>query len=332
MKRVCSKTSNGHLRGLIAANSVSGSPPLHTSGNSNNQNTIPSVEGASNPTPQASPARDETADAAGEKATGWVPESAKPVANTTKGGGLAKPRSHDMEQKMDDFQYNSDSDSDDVVDVGLSNRFMLDNFAGHVNSQSIYTLYKKNLEQKYMDKKGVDHGSTLVTSLINYLRVLEDRVDDLETSIEPEAYQQKKRQGLVTHHSDCAVELAVKFFRSAAYLDEDGSFPKIVDEPDKGTFMSSHDDQSLIRVLYSTSRDNAPSPQMNADANPPKAEDIDIVSFGISSESISSFFASRLDIGTKDSHLIRFGKPFRPLIRNIGRVREQLQKLEGNYG
>lgn len=287
---------------------------------------------ASDPTSQALTSQDETIGVPSEKFTGCVPQPVNLVDDTTKGDGLAKSQSHQEEQKIYDFQHDSDSDSDDVVDVGLSDRFMLDTFAGHVNSHSIYTLYKKNLEQKYMDKKGVDQGSTLVTSLVNYLRVLEDRVGDLETTIEPEAYQQKKRKGLVTQHSDCAVELAVKFFRSAAYLDEDGAFPKIVEEPDKGTFMSSHDDQSLIRVLYSTLRDTTASLQITADADPPEAEDIDIVSFGISSESISSFFARRLDIGTKDSHLIRFGKPFRPLIRNIGRVREQLQKLEDSYG
>ncbi|RSM12541.1 hypothetical protein CEP52_002422 [Fusarium oligoseptatum] len=144
----------------------------------------------------------------------------------------------------------------------------------------------------------------------------ENRIDDLDINKESKGKKGNKRNGLATQHSDCTVELAVKFFRSAAYLEEDGSFPKIVEEPDKGTFMSSHDNQNLIRVLYSMLNENASKPQRSADVDPPKASDIDIVSFGISSEAISLFFAKRLHIGTKDSHLIR----------------DQLQKLEDKYG
>ncbi|RSL48360.1 hypothetical protein CEP54_012954 [Fusarium duplospermum] len=233
---------------------------------------------------------------------------------------------------MRELQADSDSDSDGSVDAALSNKVMLETFAGYVNSQSIYKLHKKNLEKKHKNKQGVDQGSNLVKSLVDYLRVIENRIDDLEMNKDPKGKKGNKQKGLVIQHSDCTVELDVKFFRSAAYLEEDGSFPKIVDEPDKGTFMSSHDDQSLIRVLYSMLNENASKPQRSADADPPKASDIDIVSFGISSEAISLFFAKRLHIGTKDSHLIRFGKPFRPLIRSIGRVRDQLQRLEDNYG
>ncbi|RSL39551.1 hypothetical protein CEP53_013974 [Fusarium sp. AF-6] len=233
---------------------------------------------------------------------------------------------------MPKFREDDDSDSDESEEALYSDTFILDKFAKYVNSRSLFSLYKKNLEQKDMDKEKVNQGANLVKSLVDYLRVLENRVDHLETSLGSRANKEKKRKGSTTQHSDSTVELAVKFFRSAAYLEEDGSFPKIVDEPDRGTFMCSHDGQHLIRVLYSTLRDNGSNPQRNADPSPPKVGDIDIVSFGISSEAISTFFAKQLDVDTKDSHFIRFGKPFRPLIRNIGRVREHLRKLEDNYG
>lgn len=278
-------------------------------------------------TSQLSPLRDEIAYATGKKAAEWTPVPAK----NKKGCGLEKRGKYNEEQQMHEIQAEDDSDSDKSVDAVKSNKFRLEQFAGYVNSQSIYKLHKKNLEKKHKNKEGVDQGSNLVKSLVDYMRVLEHRIEGLEMNNGSKGKKEMSRKGLATQHSDCAVEVAVKFFRSAAYLEEDGSFPKIVDEPDKGTFMSSHDDQSLIRVLYSTLRD-AVSPQINADAYPPKARDIEIVSLGISSEAISSFFAKRLDIGTRDSSLLRLGKPFRPLIRNIARVRDQLQKLEDNYG
>ncbi|RSM19486.1 hypothetical protein CDV31_001646 [Fusarium ambrosium] len=295
--------------GAIEKEKASGSPSPRTTSDSNNPDRAP----------------DHAPD---QEAAKWVPESANP----SKDGGPKACGSRHKELKMHDLQVDDDSDSDGSIDAALSNRVMLETFAGYVNSQSIYKLHKKNLEKKHKNKQGVDQGSNLVKSLVDYLRVIENRIDDLDINKESKGNNGNKRKGFATQHSDCTVELAVKFFRSAAYLEENGSFPKIVDEPDKGTFMSSHDDQNLIRVLYSTLRENASKPQISADADPPKASDIDIVSFGISSEAISLFFAKRLHIGTKDSHLIRFGKPFRPLIRSLDRVRDQLQKLEDKYG
>ncbi|RSL82429.1 hypothetical protein CEP51_005150 [Fusarium floridanum] len=314
--------------GAIEKEKASGSPSSRTTSDSNNPDRAPGAGGVSDLTSQASQPPTETDHAPDQEAAKWVPESANP----SKDGGPKACGSRHKELKMHDLQVDDDSDSDGSIDAALSNRVMLETFAGYVNSQSIYNLHKKNLEKKHKNKQGVDQGSNLVKSLVDYLRVIENRIDDLDINKESKGNNGNKRKGFATQHSDCTVELAVKFFRSAAYLEENGSFPKIVDEPDKGTFMSSHDDQNLIRVLYSTLRENASKPQISADADPPKASDIDIVSFGISSEAISLFFAKRLHIGTKDSHLIRFGKPFRPLIRSLDRVRDQLQELEDKYG
>ncbi|RTE85317.1 hypothetical protein BHE90_000133 [Fusarium euwallaceae] len=314
--------------GAIEKEKASGSPSPRITSDYNNPDRAPGAGGVSDLTSQASPPPTETDHAPDQKAAKWVPESANPG----KDGGPKACGSGHKELKMHDLQVDDDSDSDGSIDAALSNKVMLERFAGHVNSQTIYKLHKKNLEKKHKNKQGVNQGSNLVKSLVDYLRVIENRIDDLDINKESKGKKGNKRNGLATQHSDCTVELAVKFFRSAAYLEEDGSFPKIVEEPDKGTFMSSHDNQNLIRVLYSMLNENASKPQRSADVDPPKASDIDIVSFGISSEAISLFFAKRLHIGTKDSHLIRFGKPFRPLIRSLGILRDQLQKLEDKYG
>ncbi|EDN94389.1 hypothetical protein SS1G_10262 [Sclerotinia sclerotiorum 1980 UF-70] len=73
-------------------------------------------------------------------------------------------------------------------------------------------------------------------------------------------------------------------------------------------------------------------PSKQADSTPPNDNDIDILTFGVSSEAIALFFQKQLGISAEDDHLIRFGKPFRPLIRNLGPVREQLKRLKSLHG
>ncbi|APA16115.1 hypothetical protein sscle_16g108850 [Sclerotinia sclerotiorum 1980 UF-70] len=131
---------------------------------------------------------------------------------------------------------------------------------------------------------------------------------------------------------DSMIDISVKFFNSAAYLKEDGSYPKLHDEIEKGTFTCDHDTQHLIRVLYSKVKGNMTEPSKQADSTPPNDNDIDILTFGVSSEAIALFFQKQLGISAEDDHLIRFGKPFRPLIRNLGPVREQLKRLKSLHG
>lgn len=73
-------------------------------------------------------------------------------------------------------------------------------------------------------------------------------------------------------------------------------------------------------------------PRREADSEKPKADDIDMLTFGVQSEAIAAFFAKQSDLSAEDDHLIRFGKPFRPLIRHLGSVREQLERLKILYG
>ncbi|KAK3682063.1 hypothetical protein B0T22DRAFT_530543 [Podospora appendiculata] len=84
--------------------------------------------------------------------------------------------------------------------------------------------------------------------------------------------------------------------------------------------------------MYSRVKDDGEKPKMQADSEPPDPDDIDILTFGVSSEAVLAFFSKLLGVEAGGSQLIRFGKPFRPLIRNLSRVREHLGKLEDSYG
>lgn len=92
----------------------------------------------------------------------------------------------------------------------------------------------------------------------------------------------------------------------------------------------SHDDKSLIRALYCKHTESKSKPQRQADPVAPNASEISILILDVSSNAITSFFAEVIGVGSTDS--VKFGKPFRPIIRNIGRIRDHLIKLEGLYG
>lgn len=90
------------------------------------------------------------------------------------------------------------------------------------------------------------------------------------------------------------------------------------------------DDQSLIRVLYCKHTESKSKLQKHADPVAPNAREISVLVVDVSSDAITSFFSTELGVGLVDS--IRFGRPFRTIIRNIGRIRDHLIKLEGLHG
>ncbi|KAL9118847.1 MAG: hypothetical protein Q9187_004598 [Circinaria calcarea] len=246
-----------------------------------------------------------------------------------KDGGPATTNKENRERKKKAFSVDPDSDSDASSDSAPD--YYIRRLAMSASSLSLFNAYKERMKRKAETKDQRNQGSNLVKGLVDYLRVLEDRIDQLESDTGTKAEKVDEPSIRLTESSNSTVEVAVKFFNSAAYLGEDGSYLKAVDETEKGTFTCGHDTQHLIRVLYSKIKNDGAEPLKRADCEPPNVGDIDILTLGVLSEPIAAFFAKQLDIDAEDDHLIRFGKPFRPLIRHLGRVREQLKKLESNY-
>ncbi|PQE28829.1 aaa family atpase protein [Rutstroemia sp. NJR-2017a BBW] len=206
------------------------------------------------------------------------------------------------------------------------------------DSLVMFDAYKEKMRLEATRSDPRYQGSNLVKGLVDFLRVLEDRID---RGSEAKAKGEKTNDTTIksTKVDDSTVEVTVKFFNAAAYTDVvNGSVNLISDEEtEEGTFVCGHDTQQLIRVLYSKIRHEEAKPLRQADPQPPKADDINILTFGVSSEAISEFIENELQIN-KDhrpmhtDHLIRFGKPFKPIIRNLGILKKQLMKLESKYG
>lgn len=204
-------------------------------------------------------------------------------------------------------------------------------------ARTILKAYETSLKKKAIRGKKPKYGPKLAEGLVDYLRAIEERMGQMETSLGLAENEDKNSPTKIAKHStsdgDTVVPIEVKFFDAAACLEEDGSYPPVEKDVEEGTFLCNHDVQQLIRVLYSKNRHDGVAPKKVADAEPPNADDIDVLSFGVSSQAVASFFAKRLEIPEeRDGHLIRFGKPFRPLIRNVPSLRERLKELEEKYG
>ncbi|KAF7901102.1 hypothetical protein EAF00_003323 [Botryotinia globosa] len=201
------------------------------------------------------------------------------------------------------------------------------------SSEFIFNAYKDRMKVKAeRNKKKRNQGANLVEGLVDYMRALEDRIDQLGSGTGAKVDKADEPSKALIKNDDSTIEIVVKFFNSAAYLEDDGSYETANDETEKGSFMCGHDAQHLIRVLYSKAKSEGAKPRREADSEKPKADEIDILTFGVQSEAIAAFFAKQLDLSTEDDHLIRFGKPFRPLIRHLGSVREHLERLKSLYG
>ncbi|TGO15084.1 hypothetical protein BTUL_0044g00230 [Botrytis tulipae] len=242
-------------------------------------------------------------------------------------GGQAKTEKDIKKRKKKALLVDPDSDPDSdgsaFTDDGFYPRIMKREFPG-LSSEFIFNAYKGKMKvEAERNKKKRNQGANLVEGLVDYMRVLEDRIEQLESGTGDKVNKANESSKALIQNDDSTIEIVVKFFNSAAYLEDDGSYKTANDETEKGSFMCGHDAQHLIRGA---------KPRREADSEKPKADDIDILTFGVQSEAIAAFLAKELDLLTEDDHLLRFGKPFRPLIRHLGSVREHLERLKSLYG
>lgn len=190
--------------------------------------------------------------------------------------------------------------------------------------------YKAAMKTKERERGLRSQGSKLVEGLMNYLRILEDRIAKLDADgvrkTEAERGENNPRPANTT------VELDVKFFNSMGCVEENGQYVTAHDGTPNGTYMCDHGTQHLIRVLYSQVHEDKSQPPDCPGSEPPLPNDIDILAFGVLSAPIATFCGKELDINLDSCNLVRFEKPFRPILRNINKFRVQLKKLENEYG
>ncbi|KAK0707756.1 hypothetical protein B0H67DRAFT_321770 [Lasiosphaeris hirsuta] len=216
-----------------------------------------------------------------------------------------------------------------------------------LTSAQIFEAYKRRMNMEVPPSAPGPPGApphrpqaaNLVNGVVDYLRVLEQRVNTLETRGQmrpPGPPGPPPAAATGAGHTDDP-ELAVKFYDSRHYLYDDGIYHDCHNTGNLGetSFLTSAGTQHFLRVLYAPIREDSEPQDLaerNPNAEPPNPDDVEIITFGITSLPLTDFFEEELDFDLDTDYLIRLGKPFRPLIRNIGQIRGHLQKLEDKYG
>ncbi|KAI0435671.1 hypothetical protein F4803DRAFT_544743 [Xylaria telfairii] len=250
-------------------------------------------------------------------------------------------RSRGVDTDSESHESNDSDESDESYGFNESNESgngphtkAVRKMARKYKPKTLFSAYQKSVENRHVRREESKHeGSNLVQGLMDYMRVLEKRMDKLEanTSSNSALRQQDVDIGSnPTGDGDDPIILGVRFFNSANHIRKYGGYVGVHAGTQRGTYMCDRDPKYLIRVLYSWLNRDVDQPSENPVSEPPNANDIDIITFGVQSEPITTFFEKKLDINLGANHLIRFEKPFKAVIRNIGRVKEQLLKLENN--
>ncbi|KAK1750914.1 hypothetical protein QBC47DRAFT_392881 [Echria macrotheca] len=182
-------------------------------------------------------------------------------------------------------------------------------------------------------------ASNLVRGVVDYLRVLEKRIEGVERGKTPwgAPLPPPKPQRDNVYHPDASkdIQLTVKFFNADAYLNHGGAYKFVhSDEPNApwrapGALMCDQDARDLVRVMYSPliASDSPPSYEAILDPSP---GEIDIIMIGISSPAVISFFRANATEFPEPRlpPVLRFSKPFRPILRLLDQLRNHVEKME----
>lgn len=186
-----------------------------------------------------------------------------------------------------------------------------------------------DLNRDDLQRKTQNTSIPLMKALAEHLGGLEDRIKKMED--ENKRFRTGTRKASQTPENDTPVDLTVKFYDSFGHIDKTGKFQDIHDGAEPDTYMCDEDPRYLIRVLFTRIRDR-PKHSEDRDDTQPDPEDIDVLTFGVLSKPISAFFERILGMEFENGDLVRFGKPYRPLIRHYQDLRKHLSKLEQKYG
>lgn len=256
-------------------------------------------------------------------------------------------------EKADDSDSSENSETSSYYD-----EYRAKDMASRLDAKGLYDSYVLKLrrqdEKSKRPKK--EKSSRLVKSFVDYVRLLEERIEQLETKVDKAAKSdavdvveedqreptppeenaedtkppddENKEAASTERWADTALE--TKFFTTENEFDSDGVY-KWDNTQKAGSYQCNLDSKVLLRVLYNWTEELAEKPPVLAEGETPNPKHIDPLAVGITSEPIATFFSKQLDLETDTNDLVRFSKPFRPLIRNLQPLREQLAKLEGIF-
>ncbi|KAI1753757.1 hypothetical protein F4782DRAFT_545533 [Xylaria castorea] len=240
---------------------------------------------------------------------------------------IKAPRTASVDSEPDESDESDDSsESDDGLRIKAV-RMM----ARKYDSKTLLAAYRKSTKKRHTPREKPKHqGLNLVQGLMDYVRVLEKRMGKLEANAGLDSAQKQVEMDISPNPIDDnePVVFGARFYNSVKY----GDYVEAHGGTQRGTYMCDWDHKYLIRVLYSWVNEDKDQPSDNAISEAPPANDINILVIGIQSEPITIFFEKVLHVNMGTSHLIRLENPFKAVIRNFRRIKEQLLKLETNFG
>lgn len=230
--------------------------------------------------------------------------------------------SRDEGEESDSGSESSSSSSDDSDHVEQASR---------LTTSRLHEAYLKRLENQKGKRTNGERGPAMVRGMVDYMKMLEDRIEALESERGLKQEEEKgadEQKDADQQHELGSLVHEVKFFHSRGEFLPDGNWNDNVLK--KGSFQSKLDPNHLMRVLYDWADDSSPQ---NRNKDDPDPNDIDILAFGIMSQPMAAFFTKRLGIEVEEGegHPLRFGKPFRPFLRNYQAIKDHYGKLEKKY-
>ncbi|KAI0556067.1 hypothetical protein F4679DRAFT_520938 [Xylaria curta] len=243
------------------------------------------------------------------------------------------PGTANADSESDEYESDESDDSDVFGESDDGSRGNKDAWR-KCDQKLLHATYRvSSMVRHKSGKKSMRKGMNFIAGLMDYLRVLEKRMDKLEDNISMDSA--RKQQEMDTSPSpkdaDESTVFDVRFCNLVNHLKEDGGHPKAHDGIQRDACMCNRA-KYLIQVLYSWLSEEMGMPSDTSVSESPHASDIDIIAFCVQSEPITEFFEWELRIGLDSSRTLRFRKPFKGVIRNISRIKEQLLKLENNFG
>lgn len=257
----------------------------------------------------------------------------KPGADNQVQPDEGKPE--DKVSKMPPEESESDDESDQETRRG---RRILDRYEGVYSSADLLNMYRSMLKKKSAVRDVGVQSVRLVGGLVGYMSLIETQLEQLtmklakEKLVEEETSEDKSTSEEGNKASDDTVIPSTKFFHTDRNIEPDGQYIQDAKNAARGTYICDRDPRYLIRVLYSWANEEVAECNVNPTSESPHANDIDIITFGVDSRPIAAFFEKILDITLGNGSLIRFEKPFKAVIRNFDRIKDQLHRLETNFG
>lgn len=217
-----------------------------------------------------------------------------------------------------------------------------------------------------------DKRSILIKAVIDYVQSMEDNIDDLNSTLGRPRFGKDRGDGkpaakapepgrTVQAGDGLDIRLETKFYPCDDVFGFEGEFGIACDKemgypsrmvhpprpeppevmarrlatyrnlrhPNHFTYTCRNEFPYLVRVLYvSTLSNQGPKSKIGES---PSADAIDIIGFMVTSRPIADFFTQRLGLFV-DSNVLKFGRPFRSVIRNIKYLKDQLSSLAAKYG